>query len=530
MVRLLGIRALLLGTLPKSGRYQPVSTLRLLFGDQLTPDISALRGVDRSTDTVLMMEVAEECSYVPHHPQKIALILSAMRHFAQALRSRGYKVDYVKLDDPENTGSFEGEIQRALNRARYTQIVATEPGEWRVAQLLRSGSQKFGLPLGIRPDERFYSTHEQFARWAEGRTSLRMEFFYRDMRRASGLLMDGAIPAGGRWNYDAENRMALPAGFDPPAIRQFEADPTTREVLDLVRTRFGHHFGQLEPFNWPVTREQSLQLLQDFIQHALPFFGHYQDAMSTRAPFLYHSRLSPALNIGLLTAREVCEAAEKAYRSGNAPLNATEGFIRQILGWREFVRGIYWLKMPDYQHSNALRAQRPLPSIYWGAPTRMRCVGTVVEQTRVNAYSHHIQRLMVTGNLALLGGFAPKEVEAWYLSVYADAFEWVELPNTHGMALYADGGLMASKPYAASGAYIRRMSDFCSGCAYDSRQTTGSRACPFNSLYWDFLIRHERELSGNPRMALPLKSLQRFNDAERLAISTQSNRFLESLQ
>jgi deoxyribodipyrimidine photolyase-related protein len=503
--------------------------LRVVLGDQLSNDLPALSDLDPKRDVVLMMEVRDEGTYVPHHKQKIVLILSAMRLFADELRSRGVTVDYVTLDDPANTGSFTGEVKRAVARHRPDRIVATEPGEWRVQTAIEVWSAMFGVPVEIREDTRFFASRARFRAWAKGRTTWRMEHFYREMRREHGLLMDEGRPAGGEWNYDAENRKRLSARVSLPERRRFAPDPVTREVMALVEQQFGAHFGSLEHFGWPVTRAQALQALDDFIAHALPSFGDYQDAMKAGAPFLYHSLLAPALNIGLLSPREICIAAEVAWRSGRAPLNAVEGFIRQILGWREYVRGVYWTLMPDYAGVNALDAKRPLPAFYWDAKTDMRCLREVVTSTEQHAYSHHIQRLMVTGNFALLAGVDPREIERWYLAVYPDAFEWVEMPNTLGMAVFADGGRMASKPYAASGAYIDRMSDFCAGCAYDVKQKTGPKACPFNYLYWAFLIRNRKRLENNPRMAMPYRTLSSWSEEKTGACLREADDFLDAL-
>ena len=506
-----------------------MKNLRLVLGDQLCRDVSALEGLDAATDVVLMVEVREETTYVRHHRQKIVLILSAMRHFAAMLRNEGVAVDYVSLDAEQNTGSFSGELRRALARQPVDRVIATEPGEWRVLAMMRGWETGLGVPVEIREDTRFLCSHERFRRWAKGRKSLRMEFFYREMRRETGWLMRGQEPEGGRWNYDTENRKALPADLEAPRRRRFTPDALTREVIDLVREHCGDHFGDLDGFDWAVTRDDALAALGEFVAGSLPRFGDYQDAMRDGEDFLFHALLSPYLNIGLLTPREVCEAALEAWRGERVPLAAAEGFVRQILGWREFVRGLYWRLMPDYAESNFLDAQRPLPAFYWTGETRMRCVRATVEATRRNAYAHHIQRLMITGNFALLAGIAPAEVEEWYLAVYADAFEWVELPNTHGMALHADGGILGSKPYAASGAYIDRMSDYCAGCAYSPKVKLGAKACPFNFLYWHFLIENRECLGKNPRMAMPYRTLDRMSGERRDAIRRDAAAFLEAL-
>jgi deoxyribodipyrimidine photolyase-related protein len=499
-----------------------MTTLRIVLGDQLTRTLPALRGYSAG-DTVLMMEVVEEATYVRHHKQKLTFVFSAMRHFAEALRGEGLTVDYVRLDDPANTGSFTGEVQRAIARHRPSRIVVTEPGEWRVSEMMK------GWGAEILADDRFFATPASFAAWAKGRKQLRMEFFYRDMRRLSGLLMEGDEPAGGQWNFDHDNRKALPKTITPPPRRRFEADAITREVMDMVAVRFPDHFGDLEPFGWAVTRADALEALDHFITACLPNFGDYQDAMAQGNVFLYHSVISPYLNIGLLTPREICLRAEEAWAKGRAPLNAVEGFIRQILGWREYVRGLYWLKMPEYGETNALDAHRPLPAFYWTGKTEMNCLAQAIGDTKRHAYAHHIQRLMVTGNFALLAGLAPKEVEAWYLLVYADAYEWVELPNTHGMALFADGGVMASKPYAASGAYIDRMSDYCASCRFKPEVKLGPKACPFNYLYWDFLIRNEAKLKANPRMGMPYRTLAKMEGERKADITRHAKKFLDSL-
>jgi deoxyribodipyrimidine photolyase-related protein len=503
-----------------------MKNLRLVLGDQLTHSLSALDDVDPKQDVVFMAEVAAETTYVPHHKQKIVLVLSAMRHFAEELVNKGLNLHYVRLDAPANTGSITGELRRAIALHQPDRLIATEAGEWRVAQMMGEWSAQFSLPLEIREDNRFFCSRNRFARWADERKSYRMEFFYREMRRETGLLTHGDKPEGGEWNFDKENRKPLPSHLKPPKRRRFEPDTQTREVMTLVGERFAHHFGDLEPFGWAVTRADALEALEQFISECLPLYGDYQDAMKIGEPFLYHSIISPYLNCGLLTAREVCVAAECAFSAGHAPLNAVEGFIRQILGWREYVRGIYWRHMPNYADTNALDAQRPLPDFFWSGDTQMNCVAQVVSETRRNAYAHHIQRLMITGNFALLASIEPRAVEEWYLAVYIDAFDWVELPNTHGMVLFADGGMLASKPYAASGAYINRMSDYCRSCTYDVKEKSGEKACPFNILYWYFLIKNHSRLAGNPRMTMPYRNLEKMSAERRTKITRQALAFL----
>ena len=514
---------------PASARNGAPPTLRFVLGDQLTRGVSSLCDIDPRRDVVLMVEVRAEATYVRHHKQKIAFLFAAMRHFAAELAAEGIAVDYVRLDQKGNSGSFTGELERAIARHAPGHVVVTEPGEWRVYEMMQDWRERLPVPVEIRADERFLCPREDFSRWAARRHHLRMETFYRGMRRRTGLLMDGAEPAGGRWNFDAENRKRLPRAHRPPDRVGFQPDAVTREAIGLVEREFADHFGDLTGFSWPVTRGDALAALSHFIVECLPTFGDYQDAMKEGEPYLYHALISPALNAGLLTPGEVCAAAEAAYREGRAPLHCAEGFIRQILGWREYVRGLYWARMPAYRETNALGARRDLPWFYWSGETELNCIRQVVTDTRAHAYAHHIQRLMVTGTFALLAGIEPAQVEEWYLVVFADAYEWVELPNVHGMVLWADGGVMGSKPYAASGAYIDRMSDYCAGCAYDVKAKAGAGACPFNYLYWNFLIEHADRLADNPRMAMPYRTLRAMSGPRRAQIRHDATRFLGSL-
>ncbi len=506
-----------------------MTTLAVILGDQLSPGIASLRDVDPATTVVLLLEVAAEASYVRHHQKKIAFILSAMRHFAVEMTQAGWQVDHVRLDDPANTQSFDGEVCRAAARHKATRIVTVAAGEQRVLEMQTGWTALTGIPCSIVADDRFMCSLASFEAWATGRRRLVMEDFYRMMRVATGLLMEDGRPAGGRWNFDADNRKTPPRGLTFPDQPVFAPDAITTDVLALVASRFGDHFGDLLPFGLAVTRTQALAALDHFIVVALPRFGDYQDAMVEGADLLFHAGLSAYLNAGLLTAREVCAAADAAWLADRVPLNAAEGFIRQILGWREYVRGIYWRETGDYPHENALAAMRPLPAFYWTGDTDMRCIAQAVDATRRNAYAHHIQRLMVLGNFALLAGIDPYHVHQWFLVVYADAYEWVEAPNVIGMVLYADGGRMASKPYAAGGAYINRMSDHCRPCRYNVKIRTGPDACPFNSLYWDFLARHRWRLSGNPRLFRMYHGWDRFDAAEQVAIRAQAAAFLAAL-
>ncbi len=500
-----------------------MASVCLILGDQLSESLTSLQGVDKKTDVVLLCEVQEEATYVRHHKKKIAFLFSAMRHFADDLTRQGFVVRYVKLDDANNSGSLAGEVRRAVSAIHADKVVVTEPGEYRLLQMFKSWPETLGIAVDILPDTRFLCGIDTFKRWAKGKKQLRMEFFYREMRKQYRVLIESdGKPTGGKWNFDKENRKPPLKGMTSPKRISHKKSAITLDVLKLVQERFHDHFGTLEPFHFAVTRQQALKELHHFIDELLPKFGDYQDAMVVGEVYLYHSIISSYLNAGLLLPLEICQLAEAAYRSGNAPLNAVEGFIRQILGWREYVRGIYWLHMPGYEQLNFFEAKRPLPHFYWTTDTSLFCVAEAVRHTRDHAYSHHIQRLMVTGNFALLAGISITEICEWYLLVYADAYEWVELPNTLGMALFADGGIMASKPYAASGKYIHKMSNFCQHCQYNPMQTLGENACPFNALYWDFLARHEDKLKNNQRLAFMYANWHIQNPEQQLAIREQA--------
>ena len=502
----------------------PLRHLVLVLGDQLDAQASAFDGFDAARDAVWMAEVAEESTHVWSGRQRIALFLSAMRHFAESLRAQGWTVHYTRLDDSGNLGTLAAQLASDIVTLAPEALAMTAPGDWRVLQALRGVARAAGKPLDVRDDRHFFSTVRDFAAHALGRKQLRLEYWYRELRTLNGILMEGGKPVGGQWNFDADNRESFGAagpGALPP--RSFFApDAITQEVMALVNSRFSGHPGTLGSFGWPVTRAQALQALDAFIAQRLPLFGQYEDAMWNGEAWLYHSHLSSSMNLKLLGAREVVEAAEAAYRSGHAPLAAVEGFVRQILGWREFVRGIYWTQMPGYAERNELEAQQALPAFYWTGQTDMACLRDAITQTLDHGYAHHIQRLMVTGLYALLLGVKPQEVHAWYLSVYVDAVEWVELPNVLGMSQFADGGLMASKPYAATGKYIQRMSNHCKGCRFDPAESSGEKACPFTTLYWDFLMRHEARLAKNPRMALQVKNIARLSPEKRALIIQQA--------
>ena len=498
--------------------------LVVVLGDQLDPEGGALEGFDPARDALWMAEVAEECEHVWSHKARIALFLSAMRHFRDAQRAAGRTVHYRELGAHAAPG-LAAALAEDLDRLRPEKVVLVRPGDFRVAQALAVAVREAGVAFEEREDGHFLCSLADFGRWAEGRKELRLEYFYRWMRKRTGILMDGGQPAGGAWNFDADNRASF--GRDGPgplrAPVPFPPDAITREVLALVGRRFAAHPGSLERFDWPVTRAEALEALADFVGHRLPGFGRHQDAMWAGEPWLYHSRLSAALNLKLLSPLEVCRAAEQAWRDGRAPIAAVEGFVRQVLGWREYVRGIYWRHMPGYLERNALGAAEPLPRFYWTGETAMACLADALRQTLDLGYAHHIQRLMVTGLFAQLVGVEPRQVHEWYLAVYVDAVEWVELPNVLGMSQHADGGLMASKPYVATGKYIARMSNHCAGCRYDPALSAGPGACPFTTLYWDFLDRHSARFRDHPRLALQVRNLDRLDESTLAAIRERAN-------
>ena len=503
--------------------------LILIMGDQLSRDISALKEARKTKDVIVMGELWDEATSVKHHKKKIILVLSAMRHFAEALKKDGWRVDYQKLDDENAVKSFSALVKRAVKKHRPATLVVTEPSERRVRQEVEAFKKTLSIDVHIRADDRFIASHDDFSQWAEGRKQLRMEYFYREMRRKTGLLMEGDKPTGGAWNYDKENRKPASADLFMPAPKAFKPDRITSDVIDLVQTKFADHFGDAEPFRFAVTRKEAVKALDHFISKALPRFGDFQDAMLTGERFLYHSVLSAHINIGLLDPLEVCQRAENAYLSGDAPINAVEGFIRQIIGWREFVRGHYWRGGENYVRQNYFENSRKLPDFYWSGETDMACMREAITQTREDAYAHHIQRLMVTGLFAMLAGIDPYDVHEWYLIVYFDAFEWVEAPNVIGMSQYADGGALGSKPYAASGAYINRMSDYCKICRYAVTKKTEEGACPFNALYWDFLARNEKKLKDNPRLGQMYRTWDKMEKGTKLSYRARARAILEKL-
>lgn len=507
----------------------PCRHLILILGDQLNLDNPALENIDPAQDHILMVEAPAEANHVWSHQARIALFLSAMRHFAESLRAQHYPLTYLAMG--EHAFSTMAEAWQAhIQACRPQKIIVCEPGEYRVLMALKACALAEHIPLQVRDDTHFLCSQADFKRWAGHSRTLRMEYFYRNMRKQFGVLMDGEQPVGGAWNYDQDNRgtfgkqgpKAIP---NPPC---FAPDGITREVLAIVSNQFKHHPGSLRAFAWPVTREQALHLLSHFIEHKLAQFGSFQDAMwqSDKATaesnshlsnthVLWHSMLSVALNLKLLHPREVIQATEQAYHQRQLPLASVEGFIRQILGWREFIRGVYWLDMPKLAEDNHFQHQRDLPDWYWTANTHMNCLKQTIQQTLDVGYAHHIQRLMVTGMFGVLAEIQPQQLEAWYLAIYVDAVEWVALPNTAGMALFANAGRFTSKPYVASGAYIKRMSNYCQQCRYKPELKTGEQACPYTTFYWHFLIKHQTALASNPRMTMMLNHVKKMSAQEK---------------
>lgn len=507
-----------------------MSNLILILGDQLSHQLSALQGGDPERDRVVMAEVHDEATYTWHHKKELVLVFSAMRHFAEELREQGWQVDYHHYDPDSPCKGLMDVVAGQVSSQRPERLITTECGEWRLHEQISGWHEQLGITVEIRPDDRFICDKHSFARWADGRKQLRMEYFYRDMRRKTGLLMtpDGT-PEGGQWNFDADNRSRWTGKPPAPAPFRVEPDDITRGVIELVDRHFGGHFGTTDDFHFAVTAADAQAALEHFMEFALPCFGTYQDAISDNEDWLFHSILSPYLNCGLLDPVTTCEAVAQAWYQGHAPLNAVEGFVRQIIGWREYVRGIYWLKMPAYADENRLGNQRALPEFYWTGNTRMRCMAKAIGATQRNGYAHHIQRLMVTGNFALLAGIRPADICDWYLAVYVDAYDWVELPNTLGMVMHADGGYLGSKPYAASGKYIDRMSDHCKQCHYRVKGTAEDDACPFNALYWHFLDRHREAFAGNPRMTMMYRNWDRQPRDRKEALITRGDWLLANI-
>lgn len=504
--------------------------LILILGDQLDQNSPVIINADKSQDKILMIESRQESTRIPSHKARTALFLAAMRHHAKWLQAQGFPVDYFYIGQTESA-SFETALLTALSKHNPTALISVEAGEYHITLLLKKLCEQTATQYESVKDSHFFCSIEEFSSWSSGRKSLVMETFYRNMRKHHDIIMQGKEPVGGHWNYDKKNRGSFGKKGPGllPELPDFKQDEITKQVLVDVEKFFPDNPGELSSFNWPVKREQSLVLLNHFIEQCLVAFGQYQDAMWENESLLYHSALSASLNLKMISPREVIDRVLQAYQQSQIPLSSVEGFIRQILGWREYIRGVYWTHMPDYLELNYLKADQQLPDFYWTAETEMRCLQQVIGQTLQTGYAHHIQRLMVTGLFALLLGVRPRLVHEWYLSVYVDAVEWVELPNTLGMSQFADGGILGSKPYVASGRYIQRMSNYCDQCCYDPAMRIGNKACPFTTLYWDFLIRHKDKFAKHPRSAMQWRMLEKLDDTEKHSVVLQADKIRNKL-
>ena len=502
------------------------NNLCIILGDQISHNISSLKNFKKSQDEVLMMEVSNEATYVNHHKKKLILVFSAMRHFAKELRNKGFSVTYSEIS--RSQVNFTKELSYQCKKIKPKRIVITHPGEYRVLKEIKKWEKILNIPVTILEDNRFFCTIPEFKNWTEGKKELRMESFYQMMRKKYHILIDtDGKPEGGKWNYDVKNRKSLPRNHpNIPKPLQHEPDEITKQVISEVKKRISNYFGDLQPFWFAVTHDEARKSLNDFIENRLEMFGPYEDAMTQEESFLYHSVLSMYLNIGLLEPKQVIY---RVLEKNRIKVESVEGFVRQILGWREYVRGVYWHNMPKYSKMNYFDAKNKLPKFYWTGDTEMNCMKKSIEQTVKEAYAHHIQRLMITGNFALITGIKPQDVCEWYLSVYADAYEWVELPNTHGMTLYADGGILGSKPYAASGNYINKMSDYCNNCKYNVKEKEGEDACPFNYLYWNFFLKNQEKLEQNPRLWTVFSNIKKMSQNKKKQIQKDSKKFLNNI-
>lgn len=506
-----------------------MKTLHVVFYNHFYKNLDHLKHLNPKHDAILLAESRDEATHVKHHKKKLVLWVSVLRFYKDYLEKKGFRVIHVALNDPHNTNSLISETKRLVEKENFECITALTPPDHRLKEAFETWAETEKIPLTFYEDPYHIATLGEFKTWAQDKKTLTMEYFYREMRKKTGLLMSNGKPIGGKWNYDHDNRSPLPADITIPKPKMFSPNKHVQDVMNMVEKNFPDHFGSTDNFWWGTSHKQAEDAFLHFVEHHLHFFGDYQDAMKEGEPFVFHSLCSVYLNTGLLDPLWCCEQVAEAYHKKMVPLNAAEGFIRQVIGWREFIRGIYWLKMPSYKKTNYLKANHTLPSFFWDGKTKMNCIKQVVETTEQQAYAHHIQRLMITGNFGLIAGIHPDHINEWYLIVYGDAFEWVQLPNTHGMILFADGGTVASKPYAASGSYINRMSNYCKNCVYNVQEKTGKTACPFNYLYWDFLARNQKQLIANPRLRFAYKNWERFSDTQKHAIQKSAEEFLLSI-
>lgn len=505
-------------------------TLRLILGDQLNQQHAWFERPDKNV-TYVLMEIRQETDYVAHHIQKVAAFFAAMRSFAGKLRAQGHRVVYLKLDDSKNLQTLDGNIKALLKKKQIVRFEYLQPDEYRLDVQLGELAKSLPVTSEMLDTAHFLTERGELKDFFDGKKRYLMESFYRWMRKRHDVMMEGKKPAGGKWNYDQKNRQAYDRKVPIPAPLLFENDVSA--ICRTIQNKKVATIGEIEPTKliWPISRDQSLRLLNSFVTDFLPAFGTYEDAMMGDNWHLFHSRLSFALNIKMLSPREVIDAAVAAWEKDRSKIKIQqiEGFVRQILGWREYMRGIYWGLMPDMTAMNYFDHQAALPDFYWTADTRMNCLRCAIGQSLRHAYAHHIQRLMITGNFALLAGVHPDAVDQWYLGIYIDAIQWVELPNTRAMSQFADGGLVATKPYVSSAKYIHSMSDYCDDCGYDWKKRHGEMACPFNSLYWDFFNRHRRRLGKNPRVGMMYRVWDRMQDAEKTSVLKQANAYRKDL-
>lgn len=504
--------------------------LRLILGDQLNHQHSWYQKKDDQTCYVLM-EMKQELNYTTHHIQKVIAFFLAMRAFAEHLEKEGHQVIYLKLDDARNRQSLTDNLSWLIKAEGISKFEYQFPDEYRLDKQLKGYFEAISIDFEVFDTEHFLTTRNELSEFFKGKKQFLMESFYRNMRKKHHVLMDSGNPVGDKWNYDHENRTKMPEDTYVPQPKAFSRDVS--EIVDLLKKEKVETIGNIQPndFLWPVTRQEALELLDFFLKECLPYFGAYQDSMTTKGWSLFHSRISFAMNVKLISPEEVIRKTEDIWRQNREiPLSAVEGFIRQILGWREYMRGIYWKFMPDYAKENFFQNDRKLPGWFWTGKTKMKCLSHAIGQSLDFAYAHHIQRLMVTGNFALLAGIDPDEVDQWYLGIYIDAIEWVEITNTRGMSQFADGGIVATKPYVSSANYMHKMSHYCSGCSYDHKKKLGEKACPFNSFYWDFLERNRKLLEKNPRMGMIYRVWDKNSAEQKNQIIEQAASYLERIE
>jgi deoxyribodipyrimidine photolyase-related protein len=506
--------------------------LRLILGDQLNSRHSWFKKANQEV-VYLMMEMKQETNYVKHHIQKLVAFFSAMRNFKMEMESAGHTFIYYTLDDQRNQHDLKKNIKALINEDGFEQFEYQLPDEYRLDQQLKSLKDELTIAVKAVDTEHFYTERYEMKNFFEKKKSKQwlMESFYRNMRKKHSLLLDGDQPMGGKWNFDQSNRKSLPKDHQVIAPKLFNKDVS--ELLEMIDQAGVEYIGEIdaENFIWPTSRDESLELLEFFKRKCLRLFGDYQDAMTDHEWSLYHSRLSFSMNSKMISPKEVIDTVIAYWQAHQEEIDISqvEGFVRQIIGWREYMRGIYWAKMPDYENENQLNHRRQLPGFYWTAKTKMNCMHRAIKQSLDHAYAHHIQRLMITGNFALLANCKPEEVDEWYLGIYIDAIQWVELPNTRGMSQYADGGLIATKPYVSSANYIDKMSDHCANCHYSKSKKTGEKACPFNSLYWHFIDRHEEELAKNRRMSMMVASWRKRKAEDKEALLEQADYYLRNI-